>query len=75
MVALGLVVVLIGFAMLVPRNSVPGTTARRNVSLGFQRIFQTRGYDGTPTRRYRVIQVLVGLVLIAGGLAIVAASG
>lgn len=75
MIFLGLLVVLVGFALVVPRGSVPGTTAARNVSLGMQRIFQTRGYDGLPTRRYRVIQVLLGLAMIVGGLFIVAASG
>jgi hypothetical protein len=71
-IALGLLVVLIGFAVMVPRNSVPGTTAHRNVSLGMQRVFQTPGYDGTPSIKYRIIQVLVGLAMIAGGLAIIA---
>jgi hypothetical protein len=74
-VAVGIVLLLIGFALVVPRGGVPGSAAARNVTLGFQRVFTTRGYDGLPSRRYRVIQVLVGLVLAAGGIALVAASG
>jgi hypothetical protein len=73
--AVGVVVLLIGFALVVPRGSVAGTTAARNVRLGSQRIFVTRGYDGLPTRRYRVIQVVIGLVLVAAGIALIAASG
>lgn len=74
MIALGLLVVLIGFAVMVPRNSVPGTTSARIVPMGMQRLFQTRGYEGTPSVKYRIIQVLIGLVLIAGGLVIIATA-
>jgi hypothetical protein len=74
MIAVGLLLVLVGFAMVASRSAVPGATAHRNVSLGFQRIFTTPGPDGLPSRRYRVIQVLAGLVVIAGGMALIAAS-
>jgi hypothetical protein len=71
----GIIMLLIGFALVVPRGGVTGSTAARNVTLGMQRVFETRGYQGVPGRRYRVIQVLVGVVLVAGGLALIAASG
>jgi hypothetical protein len=74
MVALGLLLVLVGFAMMASRGGIPGTTAARNVTLGMQRVFTTRGYQGEPSRRYRVIQVLAGLVVMAGGMAIIAVS-
>ncbi|MEY2444898.1 MAG: hypothetical protein QOE00_1478 [Ilumatobacteraceae bacterium] len=71
----GMIVLLIGFAFVVPRGGVAGSAAGRNVMLGSQRMLTTRGYDGLPSRRYRVIQVLAGLVLIAAGIALIAASG
>jgi hypothetical protein len=74
MIALGLLLVLVGFALMVPRGGVPGSAAVRNVSLGWSRIFTTAGYQGVPSRRYRVIQVLMGLVVIAGGMVIIATS-
>ena len=66
--------VLVGFALMVPRGGVAGSVSARNVMLGNQRM-STRGYEGTQSRRYRVIQVLVGLVLVAAGIALIAASG
>jgi hypothetical protein len=71
----GIILLLIGFALVVPRGGVTGSTAARNVTLGFQRVFTTRGYEGVPSRRYRAIQVVVGLVFAGVGLALVAASG
>ncbi len=66
--------VLIGFALMVPRGGVAGSVSARNVMLGNQRM-STRGYAGSPSRRYRVIQVLIGLALLAAGFALIAASG
>jgi hypothetical protein len=73
-IAVGMLLVLVGFAMMASRSGVPGATAHRNVSLGFQRIFTTPGPDGVPSRRYRVIQVLAGLVVMAGGMVLIAVS-
>jgi hypothetical protein len=73
--ALGVVMVLVGFALVVPRGGMPGSASARNVVMGSQRVFATRGYQGTPSRRFRVIQVLIGLVVVAGGIALIAASG
>jgi hypothetical protein len=72
--AVGVLLLLVGFAFVVPRGGVPGSVAARNVMMGRQR-FMTRGYDGTPSRRSRVIQVLLGVVLAAAGIALIAASG
>ena len=74
MLAIGMLAVLIGFALMVPRGGVAGSVSARNVMLGNQRM-STRGYAGTPSRRYRVIQVLIGLALLAAGFALIAASG
>jgi len=73
-IAVGLLLVLVGFAFIVPRGGIPGSAAARNVSLGGWRMPTTRGYEGTPSRLYRVIQILGGLVMIAGGMVIIAVS-
>ncbi len=75
MIALGLLMVLVGFALMVTRGGVPGATAHRNVSLGKQRIFTTDGYQGVPSWRYRLIQILIGLALVAGGMVVIAHAG
>ena len=75
MIALGLLLVLLGFAIMVPRGGMAGSTARRNVIVGF-RVFQTPGYQGgVPSWKYRVVRVLLGLVVMAGGMVLIAISG
>ena len=41
--------------------------------LGF-RVFQTPGYQGVLSWKYRVIRVLLGLVVMAGGMVLIAIS-
>ena len=67
--------VLVGFALTVSRGGMPGSTAHRNVSLGMQRIFTTRGYQGVPSWRSRLIMVLIGLALVVGGMVVIAHAG
>jgi hypothetical protein len=74
-IALGMLLVLIGFALVVSRGGIPGSAAARNVSLGMQRVFKTPGYQGIASRRYRLFQIAAGLVLIAGGMALIASWG
>ena len=73
MIALGLLLVLVGFAIMVPRGGMAGSTARRNVLLGF-RVFQTPGYQGVLSWKGRLVQVLLGLVVMAGGVVLIAIS-
>ena len=74
MIALGLLLVLVGFVVMMPRGGLAGSTARRNVILGF-RVFQTPGYQGgVVSWRYRLIRVLSGLVIMALGILIIAIS-
>ena len=73
MFAVGLLLVLIGFAFVVPRGGVAGSTAARNVRVGPGGLSPTRGYDDEPSRKYRVLQVLGGLAMIVAGFAILAA--
>lgn len=56
------------------RGGVPGSAAARNVKLSWQRFFNTRGYGEIPSWRYRLIQVLSGLVVMAGGILLIAVS-
>ena len=75
MIALGLLMVLVGFVFMAPRGGIPGSTAHRNVSLGMQRIFTTRGYQGVPSWRSRLIMILIGLALVVGGMVVIAHAG
>jgi hypothetical protein len=72
-IALGLLLVLVGFAIIVPRGAMAGSTARRNVLLGF-RDFQTPGQQGVMSWKGRLVQVLLGLVVMAGGMVLIAIS-
>jgi hypothetical protein len=73
-IALGLLLVLIGFVIMVPRGGMAGSTARRNVILGF-RVFQTPGYQGgVLSWKYRLVRILLGLVIMAGGMGLIAIS-
>ncbi len=73
MVILGMLLVLVGFAMIGSRGSLPGSTANRNVRVGTQ-LFSTSGYRGVPSRRFRLIQILAGVVVMAGGIVVIAMS-
>ena len=69
-----MLLMLLGFAIMVPRGGMAGSTARRNVILGF-RVFQTPGYQGgVPSWKYRVLRVLLGLVIMVGGIGLIAIS-
>jgi hypothetical protein len=73
-IALGILLVLVGFALIVPRGAMPGSTAARNISMGRSQLFRTAGYQGVPSWRYRLIQTLMGLVVIAAGFVVIATS-
>ena len=75
MIAVGLLAVLIGFALVVPRGSMPGSASARNVRLGGLQVLSTRGDQGIPSLRYRIIKTLLGLVLLAVGIILIASSG
>ena len=74
MIALGLLLVLVGFVIIVPRGAMAGSSARRNVLLGFK-VFQTPGYQGVMSWKGRLVQVLLGLIVMGGGMVIIAVSG
>jgi hypothetical protein len=73
MIAVGLLLVLVGFVMLIPRGGMPGSASTRNVTLGTQR-FSTPGRQGVQSTRFRVIQILMGVVVLAAGIILIATS-
>jgi len=75
MLATGLLLVLFGFALVVPRGAVSGSMAVRNVPMGVSHIHRTPGYQDAPTGRVRWLRLGTGLAMFAGGfLLIVLAS-
>jgi len=76
-IALGFVLILVGFAVVTPKGSGSGsTTNRRSVELGGWRIATKPGRsdDGTQSRRSQVIQALIGLAMIVGGFVVISMS-
>jgi hypothetical protein len=65
--ATGVIVFLIGFALLIPRGGSTGAVAHRNVTMANSQLFGTRGYEGVQSNRVRNIRIGVAVVLIAGG--------
>jgi hypothetical protein len=75
MIAVAFLLILVGLALITPRSG--GSESQRSVSIGRQWLSPrspNRGYQGTPLRRYRLIQILGGLVLVVGGFVIIAMS-
>lgn len=73
--AIGVILVLIGFVMVAPRGGVVGSTNRRSVIIGRLRETTAPGYEGHQSTRYRVIRITVSLLLILIGVVVIAASG
>jgi hypothetical protein len=72
MVWAGIALVIVGFAMITPRGSLPGSTAVRNVRMAPLRLYTTPGYQGDESRRGRWTRLMVGFVLLVGGVALIA---
>jgi hypothetical protein len=71
-VFVGLLMVVVGFALVAPRGATPGGASHRNVILapgpiGQGRLTQTPGYQGDPGRRWMIVRILLGIGLMAGG--------
>lgn len=70
MIFFGLVLVIIGWALVVPRGMGSGSVAVRNVRMPAGSFFTTRGYqrldDEGAIRRARSLRVVGLLLLIAG---------
>lgn len=74
MIAVAILLILVGFALIAPTNDGSRSTMPRSLAIGWWRMppSEGRGYDGTPPRRARLIRALVGLAMLIGGVVIVA---
>ena len=75
MLFVGIVLVLIGFAFVVPRGALAGSASHRNVVLGRQRVFETPGYQGETSLRHKVLRISAGLLIMVLGVVLIAFSG
>ena len=67
MVALGGLLIVVGFVIVIPRGMFPGSLSNRNPEVG-GRIWRSPGYQGPgPSRRGKIVEVLIGLGLIVLG--------
>ena len=76
MIAVGFLLIVVGFAVMAPPSSGSRSTIPRSVAIGWWRTPSTedRGDESTPSWRSRIIQIVVGLLLIGGGIVLVAMS-
>lgn len=63
---------IVGFVLIVPSGSVPGSSAIRNVRIGSSHIVKTPGHGDDQGRRRRWTTVVAGLVLFGLGLVLIA---
>jgi hypothetical protein len=78
MIAVGLLLILVGFFLISVRSGDVSARSSRSVTIGRQWFSvptrPDRGYDSMPSRRNRLIRVLGGLAMIVGGFVIIAMS-
>lgn len=72
MIAIGVIFLVVGFALIVPSGSVPGSYAIRNVKLGNSHIIKTPGFGERPARRRRLLTVVIGFAFFGLGLMFIA---
>ena len=76
MIAVAILLILVGFFLISVRSGDVSSRSSRTVFIGRQWSSlpsrPDRGYDGMASRRNRVIRVLSGLVMMAGGFVIAA---
>lgn len=75
MVAVGLVLMLIGFALVVPRGGGTGSVAHRNVRVGPADVTTTPGYGADTSSRARIGIRVAGAVLLVGGVILIVIAG
>jgi hypothetical protein len=72
LVGIGILLMLVGFALVTPRGAGSGSVAHRNVRISPTAVSTTRGYGTEPSKRARIGIRLAGLALLAGGLLMIA---
>jgi hypothetical protein len=75
-VFVGLLMVVVGFALVAPRGATPGGASHRNVVLGpgpigQGRLTRTPGYQDDPGRRWLVARIVIGIALMVGGVLVI----
>ena len=73
MVWVGMLLMILGFALVMPRGTVGGFSPGQNIRLAPGQLSRTPGYGEAPTGRARLYRFLAGALLLAGGLAVVLA--
>lgn len=72
-IGLGIILLIVGFVFMIPRDSVPGSIAIRNVRIGrSSHIVQTPGHRVDDGRRSKSTKVLIGFVFFGLGLVMIA---
>ena len=66
MLGLGLLLVVVGGILVIPSGTTPGATSNRFVRGALGHLFDT-GPRRAPETRRRLLQVVVGLALVAAG--------
>lgn len=72
MVVLGVMLLVVGFVLMVPSGSVPGSVAIRNVRIGSSHVMETPGHRAEFARRTKWTKVLLGVALFGLGLLLIA---
>ncbi|MEY2581660.1 MAG: hypothetical protein QOE09_1509 [Ilumatobacteraceae bacterium] len=75
MVAIGILLMIVGFALITPRGAGSGSVSHRNIRIAPTAFTTTGGYGPELSRRVRIGLKLVGLAMLAGGLWMIAAAG
>jgi hypothetical protein len=71
MVWLGMVLIVIGFVLVVPRGALAGSAAVRNVAMPPHQLVRTPGYQAAPAGRVRLVRLLVGALCLLGGFVVI----
>ena len=71
-ITIGIIFLVLGFMLMIPSDSVPGSVAIRNVRIGSSHIVNTPGYQGDLGRRGKWVKVLVGCAFFGLGLLLIA---
>jgi hypothetical protein len=68
--AIGVLLLFVGVAVIIPTGSTPGSTAARNVRMGDMRVQQTPGHEALPPAGWKraTRRVLIGLAIMLAGL-------